>query len=250
MEWTDEAIVLSAARLGDADAVLEVMTPHHGRARGFIKGGLGRRNKANLQPGNRLAVTWRSRLETNLGRFTVELIHSPLGLMMGDGSRLSALSAVIATVASTMNEREEHESVYTGLTAILELLEHDSSGLREWAAALTKLELGILTAVGFGLDLSECASTGTHENLIHVSPKSGRAVSAEAGMPYGGRLLELPDFLLAKPVSAPSLDDVIKGLKLTGHFLGRNIWIVHGKGQPAARERLFSSLLAAVQPHP
>jgi len=250
VEWTDEAIVLSAARLGDSDAVLEVMTPHHGRARGFIKGGLGRRNKANLQPGNQLAVTWRSRLETNLGRFTVELVHSPLGLMLGDGSRLAALSAVTATVASTMNERELHEGVYAGLKVVLDLLEHDSSGMQDWAAALTKLELGILSAVGFGLDLSECASTGTKENLIYVSPKSGRAVSGEAGMPYKGRLLDLPAFVASGAVSAPSLDDVINGLKLTGYFLERNIWIVHGKGQPAARERLFSSLLATVQPHP
>ena len=125
MEWQDEGIVLSATRLGESDAVLEVMTKEHGRSRGFMKGGLGRRNKANLQAGNRLHVTWRSRLETNLGRFTVELQHSPLGNMMGDGARLSALAAVTSVIASTMPEHQRHDGVFEALAALIDLLEND-----------------------------------------------------------------------------------------------------------------------------
>jgi len=242
MEWQDEGIVLSATRHGEADALLEVMTRHHGRARGFIKGGLARRNKANLQAGNRLALTWRARLETNLGRFTVELLHSPLGLMMGDGARLSSLAAATSVVAATMTEREVHKSVYDGLAAVIELLEHEGGNVAVWAAALASLELGILTELGYGLDLSECAATGTTDNLVHVSPKSGRAVSGEAGAPYKGKLLDLPTFLLDGSV-VPENSDAVAAMRLTGFFLERNVWVVHGKGQPAARERLLASLL-------
>ncbi len=244
MEWQDEGIVLSAARHGEADALLEVMTHSHGRARGFIKGGLSRKNKANLQAGNRLQLTWRSRLEANLGRFTVELIHSPLGLMLGDGARLSALAAVTSVVASTMAEREPHQDVYEGLIVVLDLLEQDTGGVATWAAALARLELGILAALGYGMDLSECAATGTVDNLVYVSPKSGRAVCAEAGAPYKEKLLILPGFLRNKG-EAPTLSDVLDALMLTGYFLERTIWAVRAKGQPAARERLFSSLSKA-----
>ena len=242
MEWQDEAIVLSATRHGEADALLDVMTRSHGRARGFIKGGLSRRNKANLQAGNQLSVTWRARLEENLGRFTVELLHSPLGLMLGDGARLMALSAVTSVVATTMPEREPHTGVYSGLLAVIDLMENEQGASAAWGAALTRLELGILKELGYGLDLSECAATGAKENLIYVSPKSGRAVSAEGGAPYKEKLLSLPDFLLGQS-DALEKHDVIAGMQLTGYFLDRNIWVVRGKGQPAARERLFSSLL-------
>jgi len=242
MEWQDEAIVLTAARHGEADALLEVMTLSHGRARGFIKGGLSRRNKANLQAGNKLSVTWRSRLEENLGRFTVELLHSPLGLMLGDGTRLSALSAVTSVVAATMPERERHGGVFGGLKAVIELLELENSSIPDWGAALARLELGILTELGYGLDFSECAATGTTENLVYVSPKSGRAVCAEAGAPYKEKLLVLPRFLLGQP-DAPNASDVFEAMRLTGYFLDRNVWSVRGKGQPAARERLVSTLV-------
>lgn len=242
MEWQDEGIVLSATRHGEADALLEVMTRHHGRARGFVKGGMGRRNKANFQAGNRLSLTWRARLETNLGRFTAELVHSPLGLMMGDGARLAALAAATSVVASTMTEREAHESVFTGLAAVVDLFEHEDGAAPIWAAALARLEQGILTELGYGLDLTCCAATGSTEDLIYVSPKSGRAVSAGAGAPYKGKLLNLPAFMVGDKAS-PDEEDAVNALKLTGFFLERNIWIVHGKGQPPARERLFASLL-------
>lgn len=242
MEWQDEGIVLSATRHGESDAVLEVMTKNHGRSRGFIKGGLGRRNKANLQAGNLLQVNWRARLETNLGRFVIELHHSPLGQMMGDGARLSALAAVMSVVASTMPEHENHPQIYAALKALVELLENDDGDIAVWACALARLELGILAGLGYGLDLSECAATGEKTDLIYVSPKSARAVSAGAGQPYKTQLLPLPAFLLEGHTELPSKEIAADALKLTGHFLDRSIWLVQGKGQPAARERLFSSL--------
>lgn len=242
MEWTDEAIVLSASRFGENDAVLEVMSRSHGRARGFVKGGMGRRNKANLQPGNSLSLTWRSRIEANLGRFQLELIHSPLGNLISDGHRMEALAAVTAVVASTMPEREEHTYVYEALQAYVSLLEADGGAVSHWGAALAQIEYGILNELGYGLDLSECAATGTRDNLVYVSPKSGRAVSEAAGEPYKDKLLPLPAFLIGAQGAERSLNTVFLGLQLTGYFLERNVWIVAGNGQPDARERLTASI--------
>ncbi|WP_262690465.1 DNA repair protein RecO [Kordiimonas aestuarii] len=242
MEWQDEGIVLSASRMGEADAVLEVMTRAHGRARGFIKGGLGRRNRANLQVGNRLSVKWYARLEANLGRFTVELIHSPLGQMMGEGARISALSAIATVVASTLPERETHVSVFEGLEAVIELLEHSEGSAVDWGGALVRLEMVILAELGYGLDLTRCAVTGEADDLAFVSPKTGRAVSIEAGGPYKVKLLALPAFLTSGRLSDASADDVLNGLMLTGYFLERNVWTVRGGGQPAARERFMGSV--------
>jgi len=247
MEWQDDGIVLSAARYGESDALLEVMTASHGRVRGFVKGGSGRRQRANLQVGNRLRLNWYSRLETNLGRFTAELVYSPLGLMMGEGARLSALSAITSVVASALPEREEHAEIYTRLLAVLDLLEEEEGTSILWAGALARLELAILSALGYGLDLASCAATGTRENLAYVSPKSARAVSREAAGPYKERLLPLPGFLLDAPLADVTSDDVLGGLRLTGFFLDRQVWVVHGKGQPPARDRFIASLMRATQ---
>lgn len=242
MEWQDEGIVLSAARFGEHDALLEIMTRCHGRARGYVKAGMSRRQKANLQVGNRLSVNWRARLETNLGRFSLELIHSPFGQMVGDGARVSALSAVSSVVASTMPERESHEGIFERLEAVVSLLEKEGGGMILWGGALAKLELAALKELGYGLDLRECAATGTTENLVYVSPKTGRAVSEEAGGPYKGRLLPLPRFLTGGKLADATSGDVLNAFRTTGYFLDRFVWIVHGKGQPPARDRFVTTL--------
>lgn len=245
MEWQDEGIVLSAGRFGEHDAILEVMTPSHGRARGFVKAGMSRRSKANLQPGNKLSLNWRSRIEGNLGRFQLELIHSPLGSLIGDGARMAALAAATSVVGSTMPEREVHARVHDALEGYLALLEAEGSDVAIWASALAQIELGILAELGYGLDLSACAATGATSNLVYVSPKSGRAVSAEAAGPYKERLLPLPAFFLGRSGDEITVVDALNGLRLTGYFLERNVWVVAGKGQPDARERLLASLARA-----
>ncbi len=242
MEWQDDGIVLSASRFGENDALLEVMTPSHGRARGFVKAGMSRRNKAVLQPGNKLRLNWRARLETNLGRFQIELLHSPLGVLISDSGRMMALAAVCANVQSTMPERQAHAGVFEALAGYIALLEAEDGDVALWGAALARIELGILAELGYGLDLSCCAATGTVDNLIYVSPKSGRAVSAEAGQPYKGKLLHLPEFMAQGSLNDATLECAAQGLALTGFFLDRNVWVVTGKGQPDARERLCSHI--------
>ncbi len=242
MEWQDDGIVLSAQRFGEHDAIVEAMTPSHGRARGFVKAGMSRRSKASLQPGNTLRLVWRSRLEHNLGRFQLELVHSPLGSIISDGRRMAALAAVCAVVSSTMPERERHLSVFNALSGFVAMLEAEDGGAGLWAAALARIELGILSELGYGLDLETCVATGSTKELVYVSPKSGRAVSAAAGEPYKDRLLPLPFFLVSGSGQLPDCEGALAGLRLTGYFLEQNVWVVAGKGQPDARERLYESL--------
>src|SRR5208282_2033846 len=51
---------------------------------------------------------------------------------------------------------------------------------------------GFLAELGFGLDLASCAATGATADLIYVSPRTGRAVSREAGEAYREKLMRLP----------------------------------------------------------
>jgi len=221
MDFTDDAIVLSARRHGEANAVLSVLTREHGRHMGLVKGGASRRQRPLFEIGNRLKVTWRARLEEQLGNFTAEPVDAASAVLLHDPLRLAGLAAACAIADIVLPEREPHEDVYQATTNLIDALTADGAG---WAGDYVRWELALLTSLGFALDLSQCAVTGDSEGLAFVSPKTGRAVSRAAGQGYVDRLLPLPQFLL-DPID-PDRDDLLAGLRLTGYFIDRHV--LHG----------------------
>lgn len=235
MEWSETGIVLSARRHGETSAILELLTRDHGRHLGLVRGGRSRRQQSALQPGNSVTAAWRARLEEHLGTFTVELVTPRAALIMDDPASLSALSSLSA-MTSLIPEREPHPHLYEATRLVLDALTKSD----HWPALMARWELGLLEELGFGLDLSECAATGAKENLIYVSPKSARAVSADAGEPYAPKLLELPPFLLSGQGATP--EDIHAAFKLTGYFLNRHIFGPRGIKMPDTRARMIGKL--------
>ena len=236
MEWSDDGIVLSARKHGESSVVVSVLTAEHGRHAGLVRGGSGTRMRGVLEPGNRVRVRWRARLEEHLGSFECDMVANISAGLLDDPLRLAALQALCAVAEAALPERERHAAVYAGM---LELL--DALGGKAWAGPYVRWELALLADLGYGLDLSACAATGSNDNLTYVSPKSGRAVSASAGEPYRDRLLSLPGFLLRGQLD-PGVGEVAAGLALTGYFLDRHVLAPHGKTLPLARGRLVDRL--------
>lgn len=243
MEWSDEAIVLTARRHGEGAAIVTLLTREHGRHAGLVPGGAGKRARGMYEPGNKVIATWRARLPEHLGHFACELTAAHAARLLDDPLRLSALAAATSVAELALPEREPHPRVYAGLLRLVAALTSAEGGVADWAADYVRWELDLLAELGFGLDLTECAVTGSNDRLIYVSPKSGRAVSAAAGEPWRDRLLALPGFLLA---SGPArLDEVLAGLKLTGHFLTRDVFsqaTQRNASEPASRARLIARL--------
>jgi DNA repair protein RecO (recombination protein O) len=236
MQWSEEGIVLAARRHGETSAIVEVLTRGHGRSLGLVRGGRSRSLRPVLQPGNSVFVTWRARLEEHLGLFTAELAVARAARLMEDAFKLAGLGTVTG-LALLLPEREPHARIYDATVVLLDSLEDDAI----WPALLARWELGLLDELGFGLDLGRCAATGSNQSLAYVSPRSGRAVSLEAGEPYRDRLLRLPAFLADAGGSAEA-PDVADGLKLTGFFLERHILEPRGLTAPAAREKVLERL--------
>jgi len=233
MEWSDEGIVLSARKHGESSAIVTLLTRNHGVHAGLVRGGSGKRKRGDLQPGNAVAAQWRGRLAEHLGAYTVELNQAHAALVLDSPDALAALSAALGVVETSLPEHESHEQIFEGLGILLRAI----GGSEDWRSAYVKWELGLLGELGFGLDLSCCAATGEVENLIYVSPKSGRAVSAAAGKPYIASMLPLPPFLLSEGRGG-SIGDVSAGLTLTGYFLKRHIFgHLSGGRMPASRQR-------------
>ena len=235
MEWSDDAIVLSCRAHGETSTVLELLTRDHGRHAGLVHGGASRKVKPMLQPGNSVHVKWRARLEEQLGSFTCELARARAGELMDGRKALAGLNAFTAVASAAIPEREAHAPVFFSGEILLEaMMAHDAA---HWLPLYVRWEAGLLEALGFGLDLSECAATGAKDDLIYVSPKTGRAVSRDAAGIYANRLFKLPGFLMGSRNEAHA-DEIAAGLALTGHFLLERVLRPHGKDMPPARLRL------------
>jgi DNA repair protein RecO (recombination protein O) len=237
MRWTDEGIVLGSKRHGEANAILELMTREHGRHLGLVRGGAGSRLRPVLQPGNRISARWQARLDEHLGHYTIEGLDARAASFLPIPHALYGVTH-IAALCRLLPERDPHPQIHAALADLLEVL-IDS---RRAGACLVRFELQLLTELGFGLDLASCAASGGEVDLVYVSPKSGRAVSRQAGEPWKDKLLALPAFLSQSSAHDACLDDIVAGFALTGFFLMRHVLEPRGLKLADAR----ASFIAAI----
>ena len=238
MEWRDEGILLWVRRHGEKNAIIEALTARHGRHSGLVRGGASRSQAVLLQPGAQLSLECNARLAEHLGTYKIDLIRSRAATIMTGRDRLGCLNAISALLTQFLPEREENYRIYAETLALVDAL---ADGERFWPFRYAQWELTLLEVLGFGLDLTSCASTGTREDLAYVSPRSGRSVCRSAGGPFADRMLPLPPFMIGR--NQPSMGDVREGLRLTGYFLKN--WVCEAfdiEDLPAARGRLLKIL--------
>lgn len=243
MQWQDEAIIIGTRRHGETGTILEVMTAGHGRHLGLVRGGRSRRMRPILQAGNLVEVTWRARLDEHLGTFHAEPVALNAGRIIGSPVAVYGLQ-LLAAHLRLLPERDPHERLYRTVRLILDHLADPLIA----GELIARFELLVLDELGFGLDLSECAATGNRADLVYVSPKSGRAVSRQAGEPYAGRMLALPDFLKVSNGLRADSESISQAFCLTGFFLSRHIWEARGTGEPPARAGFIHAAMRALGP--
>ncbi len=238
MQWTDEAVILGTRRHGENSAIAEVMTLAHGRHMGLVRSGRSRTMQPVLQPGNLVEVNWRARLEEHLGEFKIEPLKSRAAALMENAVSVYGVQAM-AALLRLLPERDPHANLYQMLNVIL-----DHFGVPVDAGELyIRFEIAMLNELGFGLDLTACAATGVREELVYVSPKSGRAVSRQAGEPWADKMLKLPQFLGGETNEAASAESIEDAFALTGFFLERHVYEPRGVKMPDARAGLRDSVL-------
>jgi DNA repair protein RecO (recombination protein O) len=239
MEWTDDGIVLGVRRHGESSAIVELLTRGHGRHLGLVRGGAGSRMRPLLQPGNSVRAVWRARLDEHLGYYAIEGIRLRAATVLASSHAVYGVTH-LASLARLLPERDPHEEIYQMLERTLD--DFDDNG--EAAAHLIRFELAMLAELGFGLDLETCAATGETAELVYVSPKSGAAISRQAGDPWRERLLRLPAFLRQQEgvAGAWSEQDLQDGFRLTGLFLLRHVLEPRGQGHSDAREGFINAV--------
>lgn len=234
MDWRDHGILLTTRRHGETSAIVEVFTETHGRHAGVVRGGTSRKIAPVLQPGAQLDVLWRARLPEHIGTFQVEPLRSRAAAAFSGRLALAGLNAVVSLLSFCLPEREPHPAIYKRTEQMLDLLGQDEI----WPLAYLRWELALLEELGFGLDLTRCAVTGTTDGLVYVSPKSGRAVSAAGAGDWAEKLLPLPPALRGQG-SAPDTE-IVAGLQTTGYFLAYRVAPALGHTPlPEARARFI-----------
>jgi DNA repair protein RecO (recombination protein O) len=154
----------------------------------------------------------------------------------------AAIDWVCALTASVLPEGQPYPRLHDALDGLLAAIEA-APAASGWGAALVRYELLLLAELGFGLDLERCAVTGDTEELIAVSPRSGRAVSAAEAEPYLGKLLPLPRFIAEGGVG--NWAEILEGLDVSGHFLMRDVVTDRLNPIAEARVRLLERLKRA-----
>ncbi len=239
MEWTDSAIVLSARPHGETAMIVTLLAAEKGCYAGLVHGGQGRRNRPLLQAGNHVQARWHARLEDHLGNINLEVLTPTAAPWLRDPEVLAIIASATTIVEASLPERQPMGDIYHSLLALFSLTDRSF-----WAPAYIKWEMGVLKALGYGMDLSCCALTGAVEGLAYISPRTGRAVTTEAAAPYLDKLLPLPGFLCGNQLWDEG--DILAGLELTGHFLARHVF-AHPQNRrlvpidgtlPLARQRL------------
>jgi DNA repair protein RecO (recombination protein O) len=207
------------------------MTPAHGLQAAYVRGAKGRRLRPILLPGNQVEATLSARTETQLPQATVELVHSR-GPLLSEPLPAAAIDWACALTATALPEAQPYPRLYEALDGLLAAVEA-APAASGWGSAMVRYELLLLAEQGFGLDLDQCAVSGDDADLIAVSPRSGRAVSAAEAGPYLGKLLPLPRFIREGGIG--NWDEILEGLAISGHFLMRDI--IADRSAPVAEGR-------------
>jgi DNA repair protein RecO (recombination protein O) len=241
MRSETHAIVCALRSHGEHGAIVRLMTPEQGLVAGYVRGARGRRMRPVLMAGNVVHAQLSARTETQLPQATIELLHSR-GPLLSEPLPAAAIEWTTVLTATALPEGQPYLRLYQALEGLLEAIEAAPSA-NGWGAALVRYELLLLAELGFGLDLERCVVTGSNDDLVAVSPKSGCAVSAAEAEPYAGRLLPLPAFV--REGGRASWAEIAQGFELTGHFLMRDVLTDRSLPIAEARERLVDRLRRA-----
>ena len=235
------AIVCAVFGHGEHGAIVRALTASDGLLPGYVRGGRSRRLRPVLLPGNIVLGRWRARTDEQLAALTVELVESRAALF-GEPLAAAAIDWATALTAAILPEHQPYPRLHAALDGVLAAVVA-APAARGWASALVRYELLLLAELGFGLDLSTCVVSGAREGLAFVSPKSGGAVTLAAGAAYRERLLPLPAFVRAG--GEGDWAAVLDGLRLSGHFLTRDLLVGRTADILPARERLVQRIQRA-----
>jgi DNA repair protein RecO (recombination protein O) len=235
MNFRDRGVILSKTPLKERNSIVTVFTEKHGIYSGVLRQ-YNKKSGDDLTEGNLVDFFWNARLDEHIGYVKAELVKSYNVNLMISKAKLYAFNSIVSILKAAFCEREPHNHLFPRLIHFMDSLKQDFS-FEEYI----KFELDILKEAGYQLQFDSCVATGICKELIYVSPKSGQAVSKNAGLAYKDKLLKLPQFLVNNgDINTNSINE---SFKLTSYFFERYILI--DKPNPQARHSFIELMQTA-----
>ena len=242
MEWHDEGIILGTRKHGETSAILEVMTRAHGRHLGLVRGGRSRKQQPVLQPGNRVSLSWRARLDEHLGMFQAEPLAFNAARLFDSAMAIYGLQTLAAHLR-LLPERDPHAALYETLGIVIDHLGDPASA----AELVVRFELLVLDELGFGLDLSRMRRdrAARRSRLCLAENRAG-------GVARGGRALARQDagaagLPQARRDGGADRAGIEEAFRLTGFFFARHVYEPRGIAEPEARAGFLGALAQGIR---
>ena len=187
MQIETTGILINMRPFSERDVVAHIFTENNGLLVGMLRGGaVAKKNRPLVgQIGN---VSWNARLDSQLGVFHFESEKNLSAPLLLNQDSLKCMNSAFALIYTLMPEREPYDTLYDDTVKLLQNLAISKNPYEEYL----NWEISLLKVLGYALDLSKCSGCQKTENLCYLSPKTGRAVCAECGMPYADKLYKLP----------------------------------------------------------
>jgi len=179
MELDTPAIVVAVLPHGEHGAVVRFLTERDGLVAGYVPGGRSRALRPVLQPGNGVAVRFRTRAASQLASAAVELVRGRT-LLATERVSAAALDWLCALTATALSEATPSPRLYAALDGLLDAMTF-AEAPAQWLPGVVRFELLLLAELGFGLDLTACAATGERT----TSPSSRRNRRRRSGARRG-----------------------------------------------------------------
>ena len=234
MQFSGEGYIIKVRKHGEQSAIVTLICPQRGKIVGYVKGALNKRGLGIYQVGNYISYNAYARLEENmLSLRGVELLRSHTADFVLNNDKIEALVSMCRLLDECVAQNDDLGGFYH---AVDDFFMHINDA--NWLVYYSFFEFYLLDFLGIGLDISECAVTGKRTDLRYVSPKTGRAVCAEAGAPYKDRLFAYPQYI-AEHNYMPQSAEVANVLTMTGSFLQKNFLALHNLQLPENRANLL-----------
>ena len=214
MQIDDEGIIIKKKKYRESSLLISFFSLNHGINSGLVKGVL-KKDFGTYEIGNKVYIKSSFRLDEQLWNCKFELIKNNSVNYFDNQNKLNTLLTICSIIDLILPKNNPQIKIYN---KTIDLIENLLS--KDWAVKYIFWELFLLSELGYGLDLEKCVVSGKKENLIYVSPKSGKAVSKTEGEEYKNKLFNLPKFLINKNVK-PTNDSLKQAISLTGFFIDK-----------------------------
>ena len=225
MIWDDVGFLLSKNRYNENSVIIEIYTKDHGKVSGIIFGGTSKKIKNYLQIGNNLHVNYKSKSDSRLGYFKIEIQQALTPYYFDNPKKLSCISSAMHLIKLLTAEYQKNQIIFNLINDFFKLLKDDN-----WIKKYIFWELELFKTIGYDLefkDLVEKKFIGDQLQYVSRSSSDKKIV---------------PNFLIDKSLSPEDISKLLEGLKLVGDFLEKTILKPNNLTQPMSRSLFINSL--------